>query len=742
MKTLLIIPPILDPTSPPLGLPCLASFLRSNGYPDTSLMDLNLKAYDYLLSAETTERICRKARTRFDRLNSRRYLNFRQQLEYNCLAHSLLRANLIPEMAGSIKTIFRSKRHFRDPRKYDLARQVLYLYLELISAVHHPTKLSVNDYSHRWQGDLTIDFLSGSIEDRETNVFYDFYRRSVMPEILGRKSPDLIGISVSAYAQLIPSLTLANLIRRHRKNVHICIGGSALYSMSDFFKSQKWIFSILDSVVLYEGEEALLSLVRSIELGRDFANIPNLIYSQKGVIRSNPLRPIKNIDELPTPDFEGLPLDDYFAPWIIFPLYMSRGCIWNKCTFCDHHKSYYGSYRVRNLNLVYRDIAKLVEKYGMRYFSFVDEVVPFSLLEGISRKIKQGRLNVLWWTNVRAEKKVSRDLFKTLYDGGCRILGLGMESAVGRVLKLMNKGIQVEDLKRFFTLAHQAKISIFVFIIKGFPSESCDEYLETLMFLKRHKAVGDTVVVHDFALKRFSPIYAAPHRFGIEKVFPRQDAISTSGRFEMGDEYPRPDAWPAREKVERLQRQIEGNQLARLGLIPQVAGLTPHAVQLYLYHDSDLRLRRTVPPEFRARKVPYTRKVDLLGKRIKAKRSISVLATRFSLGEVEKSADLLRQELKNSPSPDYPNRVLLYSKRPEYHIFPRPATAIHSPQADSTLIANSETVAFIKALDGKHELRKAIGSLEKRAGFPEAVDNNSVLRLVRKLLSAGFLEEA
>ena len=38
-------------------------------------------------------------------------------------------------------------------------------------------------------------------------------------------------------------------------------------------------------------------------------------------------------------DFEGLPLDRYFAPHLVLPYDPTRGCYWGKCTFCAPYPS-------------------------------------------------------------------------------------------------------------------------------------------------------------------------------------------------------------------------------------------------------------------------------------------------------------------------------------------------------------------------------------------------------------------
>lgn len=76
--------------------------------------------------------------------------------------------------------------------------------------------------------------------------------------------PGLIGISIINTSQLIPGLTLASLIKRTDSNIHINIGGSVFTRLINDISRNQELFSIFDSVIVHEGETALLKLINHL----------------------------------------------------------------------------------------------------------------------------------------------------------------------------------------------------------------------------------------------------------------------------------------------------------------------------------------------------------------------------------------------------------------------------------------------------------------------------------------------
>ena len=83
--------------------------------------------------------------------------------------------------------------------------------------------------------------------------------------------------------------------------------------LRDAIKESKPLFELFDTAVLYEGESAFLQLVDALGRGEtDLSALPNLIHKDaSGAIQQNKEVFAENMDQLPPPDFDGLPLEKY-----------------------------------------------------------------------------------------------------------------------------------------------------------------------------------------------------------------------------------------------------------------------------------------------------------------------------------------------------------------------------------------------------------------------------------------------
>ncbi len=68
--------------------------------------------------------------------------------------------------------------------------------------------------------------------DESKNMFYGFYEK-IIPEII-EKNPDYIGISIAGQSQMLPALTLANILKK-KTNAHINLGGSYISRLERAF---------------------------------------------------------------------------------------------------------------------------------------------------------------------------------------------------------------------------------------------------------------------------------------------------------------------------------------------------------------------------------------------------------------------------------------------------------------------------------------------------------------------------
>jgi hypothetical protein len=217
MLTKLLFPPQWIPTQPYLSLPSLTAFLKANDC-NVEQKDINISFYDALLSKSGLRSFYERANLKFQELDSRRELSPKLQKQYAALGSSILFSDYIVNEVDSAKKILKNREHFYDIEELFRAFKILELGLKLASSAYYPTNLTFHAYDMRYSCRSSKDVLA-AINEREENLFIDYFKKYTVPEVL-RDKPELIGISIINTSQVIPGLTLANLIKKPAR-IHI-----------------------------------------------------------------------------------------------------------------------------------------------------------------------------------------------------------------------------------------------------------------------------------------------------------------------------------------------------------------------------------------------------------------------------------------------------------------------------------------------------------------------------------------
>lgn len=518
MRTLLLFPPQAHFTQPYLALPSLLAFLRANGFPDTHQRDLNLESLEYFLSPARLALARDRVRTALARYDGSRPLDLAEMDRFRTLAEADLAADAVVDGIDDAIAVMRDPVRFHDYDEYVKAVKRIDRAFKLISAEWYPTVLSPNSFAMRHSIEREADVVAGVMNDAE-NLYVEFYREKVIPSIVALK-PDLIGISITYGSMIIPALTLARLIKEKLPKVHITVGGGLLaYAGPKVTKSGK-VFDLIDSLVMLEGEGPLLGLAKALSSGDSLAGIGNLVWrNADGVVITNKTAAPLDIDSLPTPEFDGMPLDRYFSPKIALPLAITRGCYYEKCVFCTLYKVIGPGYRQRNLERILDDIEKVSTRWKSNAIYFVVEDMPPVLFRQLPDALDRRRLQIQWWTDARLERNLyTKELCQRLYDSGCRRIAFGFESASQRVLDLMDKGTAIEEAEGILENVTQAGIAVVLYTMIGFPTETEQEARMTLEWIRAHKHLIQEVSLRIFYIDLLSTVYAKPEQFAITKL--------------------------------------------------------------------------------------------------------------------------------------------------------------------------------------------------------------------------------
>jgi hypothetical protein len=363
-------------------------------------------------------------------------------------------------------------------------------------------------------------------------TYVDKISISILKERIEAIQPSLFLISVPFPGNLYSAFRCAQWIREHHPKIKIAMGGgfpnTELRSLSD-----ARVFEFFDYITLDDGETPVEELILNIEnpnynsYKRTF-----LLENGKVVYKNNSLKPDYKQSEVGTPDYSDLLLDKYISVIeIVNPMHrmwsdgrwnkltMAHGCYWGKCTFCDISLDYIKIYEPIAANLLCDRMEEMIAQTGQNGFHFVDEAAPPALMRALALEILRRKLSVTWWTNIRFEKSFTRDLCLLLKASGCIAVSGGLEVASDRLLKLIDKGVTVEQVAKVTRNFTEAGTMVHAYLMYGYPTQTVQETVDSLEMVRQLFEVGilQSGFWHQFAMTAHSPVGMYPEKFGVVK---------------------------------------------------------------------------------------------------------------------------------------------------------------------------------------------------------------------------------
>jgi len=222
----------------------------------------------------------------------------------------------------------------------------------------------------------------------------------------------------------------------------------------------------------------------------------------------NPDRPfIKNLDDLPLPRHDLLPLHRYRVPMIKGPysfVVTSRGCPAN-CLFCIKHVSYGRTVRVRSPENVIAEL-RLLRDLGLRDVHMYADLftVDREQVVGICELMLQEKLDFRWTCNSRVDF-VDEEMLRLMARAGCWMIAWGIESANEAILRRVRKGYRPERAAQALSWARAAGIKNWGYFIIGLPGETEETVRQTIELAK--KLPLDLALFHIAAPYPGTPFY-------------------------------------------------------------------------------------------------------------------------------------------------------------------------------------------------------------------------------------------
>ena len=408
------------------------------------------------------------------------------------------------------------------------------------------------DYYSYWEDrDSVLAFMA---ENKKTVDFY-------IDKILGTGAK-VIGFTVH-FSSAWASLEIARLIKERDRDCLIVFGGP------DCSRQQKGDFYIqqgcVDIVVHGEGEAPLWEIIDNFAKLKETKSLKGCLVLRDGKIQDGGYSPgPQDLDALPLPDYsdfrDEINLRMYREPNRL-DISDSRGCT-TCCHFCSEWQ-FWGKFRSKSGKKIFAEVHKLVQDFPkVDYFYFIGSLMngDIKALEEFCDLVIANKLNIRWAGQAVIRPEMTRAFLEKMKRAGCSWISYGIESGSQQVLERMNKNFSLEVAARVMRDTKEAGIPNQINIMFGLPTETSDDFGQTLEFFRKNRKYVDTVLASQSfcVIDKGTYIYNHPQEFGIRNREHHLYWDSNNGE----NNYP-----------ERLRRYEEFCGLALSMGIPETSGV-------------------------------------------------------------------------------------------------------------------------------------------------------------------------
>lgn len=304
------------------------------------------------------------------------------------------------------------------------------------------------------------------------------------------ENPDIIGLtSYSPFFHV--QVEMARALKAAKPDLPIMIGGPHCTIVKE-----KAMLDCFDYVFVGEAESSLPNALNRLEAGESLEGLKGVAWrGDKGEICfAGPAGPLENFDLIPAPDRDLVDNNAYLLgtlhgrnPFTL--IQTTRGCPW-ECIFCASDDLKTTLIRRRSPESVVAEIKDVVEKYDIRHFFFVDDVLTLHdehILKICDLIIESG-LKITFESSTRANLVTEENISKMVEAGLIR-LSLGLETVDEEVRQIMNKKVPLKHYVKANRIMNEHGVEVLNSVMLGLPGESEETVRKLFKFLGENKDI-------------------------------------------------------------------------------------------------------------------------------------------------------------------------------------------------------------------------------------------------------------
>jgi radical SAM superfamily enzyme YgiQ (UPF0313 family) len=319
-----------------------------------------------------------------------------------------------------------------------------------------------------------------------------------------------LGISMVTGPMITQGVEVARAVRRRFPGVPIVAGGWH----PSILPEQTLQAPYLDAVVKGQGELTFAEIVERYAAGeRDLRGIAGCLFKHEGALRANPPRAYVPMAELPRRPFELVDFEAYARKcrgfrWLLYC--SSHGCPWD-CSYCSNASVYGRRWQPLTAEATVEELAGLARRYRLEVADIIDDnyLVRRDRSLEIAERLLRKDLGLGYYIQTRTDQidRLTDAELGMLARSGLRRIFFGLESGSARVLRSVNKRLDLETAYRTAERCLRVGIQASFNLIFGLPAEEPEDLRQTLAMVDE---IGRRNPEAAFFTNIFSPYPGSP----------------------------------------------------------------------------------------------------------------------------------------------------------------------------------------------------------------------------------------
>lgn len=331
-----------------------------------------------------------------------------------------------------------------------------------------------------------------------------------------------LGVSMVTGPMITQGVSVAAAARAARPDLPVVAGGWH----PSILPEQTLRSPLFDAVVKGQGEITLAEIVERWNEGeRDLAGVAGAFFKRGADIVANAPRGYTDINALPRRpfeivDFERYPSRCHGFRWLLYC--SSHGCPWD-CSYCSNASVYGRNWKPLHADRTVDEMSELAARYRLDVIDIIDDnyLVRRDRAVEIAEKLLSKGTTFGYFIQTRTDQvdRLSDDELSLLRRSGLKRIFFGIESGSKRVLKTVNKRLDLETAYRTAERCHHAGVEASFNLIFGLPGEDGADLRDTIAMVdtigKRNPEAA--FFTNIFSPYPGSPIFPEAVRLGVQE---------------------------------------------------------------------------------------------------------------------------------------------------------------------------------------------------------------------------------